>query len=470
VWLGCVSEDDAVVARHYELGNAGAEAAVYLERAAVQALEANALPQAVSFAERALSFAPDKPTSFVRAKILDEAWSRLDAKAAERESAIGELEGAIHDPSTEVQAAGARARFDDACGGGPDTAQNLDSVLARARTLGLPEEEASCAAALGARLAFAGELERAEAVCEQLLSLAQRHGLASAAIDAWQTLAVVRQTRGEVGSALDARREAVRTASEARLMNREATLRVNVGFALTTIGAKEEARESILKGTSLAQAIGSHGVLRHGQMNLLCWTSTFGLDASVDALLKEPRRLADKAADGGWIPHDRGTLGVIFYRGVEALRFAGDPKKARALLQTAAASYRATKMLDVVPVALGLWAEAERQMGDVNKARQLASEAADLVETGAPSLLNEAPIYLALHDACIDLGMLDEAKAAIRLGLPKLEHRMGSLINTTYVSAFLTQLSANARILSLAEGYSALPPRVKEALTRSRSN
>ncbi len=209
-----------------------------------------------------------------------------------------------------------------------------------------------------------------------------------------------------MGAALEARRSAARAASAAGLKTREATLTINVGFALTTVGAAGEARLAIESGIALAQAVGSPGVERHGKMILLCWAATFGSDHSLDDALAEPRATAGAALAGSWVPHDRATLGVLFYRGMERLRVPGGESDARALLKIAAQGYRATKMLDVLPVALGLWAEAERRCGDADHARDLASEAAALFDDGSPSLLNEAPVFLALHDACVDLASI----------------------------------------------------------------
>src|SRR5206468_4087029 len=98
---------------------------------------------------------------------------------------------------------------------------------------------------------------------------------------------------------------------------------------------------------ALAQAIGSPGTVRHGQMNLLGWVATFGGDPQLDRILADPRSLADAAAAGSWVPHDRATLGVLYYRGLELLRLTeGDcADRARSLLRTAAQGYRATKML-----------------------------------------------------------------------------------------------------------------------------
>ena len=472
-WLGRMGEDDAIVARHLELGGQPVQAANYLEKAARRALAANALGEAVRLSEKALAFAEDKPTQFARAQLLDEAWNRLDARAGERDTAVRAMQDSVSDEASEVRALGARVRYEDALGGGPDTSAGLEEVIQRAKAAGLVDEEARSAAALASRLAFAGELDKAADVADSLLDLSRIHGISAAAVDAWQTLAVVRQARGDVAAALEARRSAARAAAEAGLKTREATLTINVGFALTTMGAKGEARVAIEGGIALAQAVGSPGTVRHGQMNLLCWVSTFGPEPSLDGLLAEPRGIADNAVSGAWVPHDRATLGVLFYRGAELLRndprggsvatrgVAGAPaEQARTLLKTAAGGYRATKMLDVVPVALGLWAEAERRCNLPERALEIATEAAGLLEHGSPSLLNEAPIYLALHDAYVDLGRPKEARDAIASGLPLLVTRVHGLSGTPYAADFLRHLAPNAGLTAAAEAYGILPAEI----------
>ncbi len=466
-WLAKVGEDDAVVARHLDHAGDGAAAADYHEKAARRALAAHALPEAMAFAENALAFANDKPTQFARAQLLDEAYSRLDARASERDSAVRAMEEAVFDEASSVRARGARVRYADACGGDAETGARLDEVRRAAQAAKLPDEEARCAAALASRYAYGGQLDRAEEVADALLTLSLRYGIAGAAVDAWQSLAVVRQARGDVGAALEARRSAARSASAAGLKAREATLTINVGFALTTVGARGEARLAIEGGIALAQAIGSPGVERHGKMNLLCWAATFGTDSALDGALADTRSTADAAGTGSWVPHDRATLGVLFYRGMELLRTPARAGEARTLLRIAAQGYRGTKMLDVLPVALGLWGEGERLCKDAERARALASEAADLLDHGSPSLLNEAHVYLALHDACVDLGDAQAARDAIVRAIPRLATRLRGLSGTSYGRAFLTQLTANARLLGAAEGYSLVPAEISDVLSET---
>ena len=122
-----------------------------------------------------------------------------------------------------------------------------------------------------------------------------------------------------------------------------------------------------------------------------------------------------------------------------------------------------TKVLRVrVSEALGLWAEAERRCGQPERAVEIATEAAGLLEHGSPSLLNEAPVYLALHDALVDLGRLAEAKEAIARGIPRLVTRVRGLAGTPFARGFLRDLSGNAGLIAAAEAYSLVPHEIAE--------
>ena len=117
-WLTSMGEDAAVIAGHYDLGDMPTAAADHWERAAQRALATNALTDALNMAERSLAFAEDKVSGFLRASYLDEAFSRCDPRASERETAIQALEQNVYDEASAVRARGARARFDDARGSG----------------------------------------------------------------------------------------------------------------------------------------------------------------------------------------------------------------------------------------------------------------------------------------------------------------------------------------------------------------
>jgi hypothetical protein len=146
----------------------------------------------------------------------------------------------VYDRASEVRARGARARYDDARGTGAGISERLAEARDDATSLGLHDEVAQCSAALASRLAFAGEFVEAEAASNRLLELANRHGIRAAAVDAYQTQAIIRQTRGALSAALEARRNAAGATRAAGLKEREAMLMTNLGFELTTIGARQE--------------------------------------------------------------------------------------------------------------------------------------------------------------------------------------------------------------------------------------
>jgi tetratricopeptide (TPR) repeat protein len=466
-WLATMGEDAATVAQHFDLGELREKAANHWETAAKRALATNSLQDAVKMADRALVFATDKPIAFGRAVLLDEAHSRLDARSYQRNEAIQAMAENVFDEESEIRSQGARVRYDYALGTGIHIEERLIEIRDRASGIGLVEEMARCSAALANLYAYAGQLALAERETRVLLDLTDKGEIDWAAVDAWQALAVVRQTQGQLGAALDARRNSARSAKLAGLQEREAMLVTNLGFALTTIGARNEALTQLEAGLTKASAIGSPGTVRNAQMNLLCWAATFGADSRIDAFLTETRASADEAATGSWVVRDRVTLGTLFYRGCELLRLSGTGNipRARSLLKLATEAYRSTENRDVLPVALGFWAEAERRIGNPEQSIELVKEASRLVESGAPSLLNEASIFLTLHDAYVDIGDLKNARDAIERAIPLLERRIKGLEGTPYARTFLSNLPQNASLLTAAEAYGYLTPILEQVLS-----
>jgi hypothetical protein len=98
---------------------------------------------------------------------------------------------------------------------------------------------------------------------------------------------------------------------------------------------------------------------------------------------------------------------------------------------------------------------------------ELAREAVSLLERGAPSLLNESAVFLALHDALIEDHKSEEALEIVRRGIPPLQRRLQGLVGTSYARSFLMDLPANARLIALAEEDGFLPEAVQRVLERT---
>jgi eukaryotic-like serine/threonine-protein kinase len=97
----------------------------------------------------------------------------------------------------------------------------------------------------------------------------------------------------------------------------------------------------------------------------------------------------------------------------------------------------------------------------------LATQAARLLQSGAPSLLNESPVYLALHDAELKLGDAAAARQAIGDAMAPLVRRVRGLAPTDYARPFLTGLGDNSKLVAVADSYGVLPLEVRQLLTRS---
>jgi len=465
-WLAKLGEDGATVASHFDRGSHPERSGPFWEQASRRALSANALRDALWMAEKALAFAQNVEETFPRASLLDEAWARLDPRAAERETAVRAMETHTYDDLSRVKARGARARYEDARGGAVNVLFDLTSAAAEAERLGDYAEVDKTLALVAARAAFALDLDLAESQVKALLDPSRPHGL-TAEVDAFQTLAVIRQAQGAISQALEARKSAAHAAKKAGLKEREAILTTNLGFALTILGAKQDARDALERGLALADSIGSPGATRHTQMNLLGFCSVYGSDRRLDALLTDARAEADGAALDRWASSDRSNLGILYYRGVELLRSDSNSlwERAQVLLSRAASQYRLLAHNDVLPVALGNWAEAERRLGSLERARELADEAATLIEAHAPSLLNEAPIFLSLHRIYLDLGHAEAADQAIARGMEPLRRRFSALTGTPYARSFLTGLPENAELIAGADALGVLPPKIQAALS-----
>jgi eukaryotic-like serine/threonine-protein kinase len=151
---------------------------------------------------------------------------------------------------------------------------------------------------------------------------------------------------------------------------------------------------------------------------------------------------------------------------VELLRSSNDATRRRALslLRLSAEGYRTTENRDVLPVALGMWAEAERVCGNIKDAARIAGEGEALLLQGALSLLNESPIFLALYKARGELGDEEGARAALSSGIRLLLRRVNGLLGSPYAGTFLTQLGQNAELATAADAAGLLPESIRRML------
>jgi hypothetical protein len=83
--------------------------------------------------------------------------------------------------------------------------------------------------------------------------------------------------------------------------------------------------------------------------------------------------------------------------------------------------------------------------------------------------MNEAPIFLALHDALRAEGNAAEAARAIARGAPFFERRIVGLRGTPYAHSFVWSLADNARFAELSSRYGSVSDELADVIER-RSN
>jgi hypothetical protein len=312
-----------------------------------------------------------------------------------------------------------------------------------------------------------GSVQGSEAEAKRLLS--RSRGIAYAAVDGYQTLAIVRQTQGALSAALEARRNATTAARSAGLKEREAMLMTNLGFALTTIGARQEARTAIETGLALADAIGSQGAVRHAQMILLGWACSFGSDKQLDLQVQSAGRRRHAWPSGVWAAPDRPNLGMLFYAAASSCARRRSSPNRRALTCSCAWRRKAYRRRprDVLAVALAMWAEAERACNNLAPAVENHGQLRSSSNRGASELLNESVVFLSLYDALTDSGASRRAHDLLKKALPPLLRRLHGLAGTPYARTFLSDLHANARVVALAEDEGLLPEAIQRVLERT---
>ncbi len=307
--------------------------------------------------KRARLRATTRPTAFARAVLLDEAYSRLDA--ARRRARHGhprDERERLRRGERAHDARGARARYDDACASGSrDRASGSTQVRERARVLDLVDEEARCSGDARRRATPSPASSRWPSARPRTSSISrERREIVRAAVDAWQTLAVVHQTRGELGAALDARRAAARAAQRRRPAGARGDADDQRRLrAHDDRRAGRGARRGRDRASPWRRRSASPGAVRHGQMILLCWAATFGTERRARRASSPSRApIADEAARGRWVPHDRvDARRPLLPRLRAAPRRVGarSPRRARAPQDRGARLPRDREMRDVAP-------------------------------------------------------------------------------------------------------------------------
>jgi tetratricopeptide (TPR) repeat protein len=441
-WLERVGESDAMVlAEQFERGKEPQRAIASYERAAAQALDGNDYPGAIERAAKAISCGATGPVLGALLALQAEAhrWTG-DFNAAvdclERGAALLPAgESRWYDAKSELLAARVRA-------GRTDDLEPLVALLADTA----PVADARAAQLVAwsraaVSLAFAG----AHSAAEGLLSLIES---ATFDISDRQVLARVHQARatramaaGDLGAYLEhtlACADALDASGDVRTA---CVQRNNAGYALTLLGALDEAEARLREALVSAERMGMKSAAGVARQNLGLTLAYRG--ALYEARAVEERGIEAAEASGEALMTACGDayLAEILTMGRQ---YDAAERAARAALELVHDRSHEVRALAQASLARVLLA-TRREREALEIARQAYSLLPGSVGVGA-----EAPVRLALAEALRANGEETSALEAVRAARDRLVDRAAKIASPELRRSFLERVPANARTLRLA--------------------
>jgi hypothetical protein len=433
-----------VLAHHYELGDAPAEAAHHWHQAARRALAANDFGGVVGAAQRALALGADDAGALELLLAEAHTWRgelALAAHAAERAAArLAPGEARWFRAISAI--ATVRGRFGDY----PGIAAHSAHALAAHAADDAATAQLACLCALsrqhfhGGRYAEAGallrridELAPAADALEPTLA-AQIHGVRAAAA----------RHAGDLAGDLDGYQAVMRAFLAAGDVRNACNARVSVGFALIELGAWAEAEAALTTALAEASAMGLATVATRARQNLCLVLAERGAFAPARALVVQTIR-------------ESRAHGNARFEGWTAIYRAQIELAAGAVDDAAAIAHAAAAHLTISPPAragaLAVVARAELARGQVAVAHAAAAEAEAILAPLGSIEEFEAPVRLAWAlalDAAGDHATRDRAIATAR---DRLRARAAAITDPERRRSFLDDVRDNQATLACAAAW-----------------
>jgi serine/threonine protein kinase/tetratricopeptide (TPR) repeat protein len=463
-WLEQAGERDAaVLAEHFERGEARAQAAVWYRRAAEQALESNDFRAAIARAERgiagvaaALSLPTGKPPS--ASGDFNDLKGALRLVQAEAHRWLGEASDA------ERRSVEAMAAF--APGSPPWYAAAAVAASMRVR-LGQQEALAALAAeitALGpsplsgsapavsavahvaASLLHAGQHAAAEALIEQINQvawpIAERDSTLAARIHALHASRAL--CGGDPAAALYFSEMSVPGFLQTGDRLNACVGQVNAANARIQLGAYAEAEQALRSTLQDARRMGLANVAALAKQNL--GPALLEQGAVDDAYKLEREAVSDFVLQSNRRQEGRAR---IYLAAIQLQR--GDPNAAEAEAQAALEALATTPPLRAY--ALAMWAKVLLAKGNAPSSLGVAGAAMEVLASLGGMEEGESLLRLVYAEALHAAGYADAARAAIVSARARLVHRASRMTDPIARAGFCERVPDNARTLALARAW-----------------
>jgi tetratricopeptide (TPR) repeat protein len=462
-WLEAAGSSDAMaLAEHFRRGEEPGRAVRWYERAAEQALKANDLSAAIERAELGISCgAVGEDAGALRLIEAEGHVWRGEFAEAERRA----LEAAAARPPG--SAAALRALGSALVSAAKQGKLDVVEELVRRASDVEPEAGArgaqiSCLAWGATYLIFGGRIAAADALMVLVSEISR--GLPD--LDA-QAQALIQQVRsfrssaaGDLGGCLNGLEAALASFEQAGDLRNACIVRSNLGYVYCELGDFARAEAVMRQSLAAAERMGLREVLAAVQHNL-------GRVLGMRGQMSEAARLEREAIASFRQQGEPRLEGVARTYLSEILVASGDYAAAEKEAVLAAEALRVAPSLRVA--ALGALARAQLGRGDAAAGLETAAEAAAELAALGEIEEGESSVRLTHAEALAQNGADVEARAALETARERLLARAARIEETAWRERFLHDVPVNARILSLAEQWSAPPPATAHLTTAERA-
>ncbi len=437
--------DDLVLAEHFRRGDSSKEAALHYAAAAGQALEGHDLVATLDRVELALTQTPDDRTrgELERLRAHAQLWQ---GKYALSEQAAMKAQALLESGSERWFAA-----LSDLC----SSAGSLDhdgtiseaasvALSAKPGTDGQRTAQVMCLARAVTAHLKSGHRDRAHELLERLEELVPRVKTNAAGARAWRhharsAVAYFAGKPAQFRRELELAVEQFDLAGDARTSTND---RVNLGFVLITLGQLDRAEELLLQVLSAATRLGLETVKTYSRHNLGLVRLWLGdAKGSVDY----QRVAVNQAVEQGEAILEGSARAYLSLALVEL------GQKDLALEEAERAKELLTAVPGLLPLAVAVVARALLSKGRVPEACSQSENAAELLEKHGCPEDTEALVHVTWAEANLQLGDEDKAREIVRTALTRLLERADALEDDAVREGFMTRVPSHKRTTELAE-------------------
>jgi len=219
--------------------------------------------------------------------------------------------------------------------------------------------------------------------------------------------------------------------------------RGDVGFALTLLGAYEDAEKTLREVLAATQRMRLVQVAAVARVVLGLTVARLGRPSEGRALLEAAREYFERSNNARNLVMSSGTLALV-------LLAEGDLEAAESAARAAAEDTSSTRAIEAR--SSGVLAHVLVARGDVEEAVQRATHAMDL-RGGRTGPDDDPIVVLAWAEALCARGDEGPAREAVRTAHADLQERAARIRNAGYRHSFLHRAYESVRILDLARRY-----------------